>query len=323
MRCHIRPYTPADLPAIERLLAELWGDDDGAAGYYAPGEGEREPETFQQTLVVVGVTGAILGFGNVGVDDEHPAHVQLSLNIAPAYQGRGVGRRLFAALVREAQTFPPRAWTTATYADQAAALAFLARRQFAEVMRTTILSLDVATFDPRPLAVHAAPLAAAGYRLAALPDLDAHLLLTEPIAALYCRHYNTAHPHSPPGLALWERRIEAFMGDDLIPAAQFVALHQGEPVAALGLRAGASPAIHDLIFAVDAEHHHAGRDLLLALLEAGVAWAKRAGVARLVVELDSVDPIAVALCAALPGHDGPAWLTLAAPADAVFPAIVD
>lgn len=257
----------------------------------------------------------------MGIDDEHPAHVRLALNVGPECQGRGVGRRLFEALTQEAHGYAPRAWMTATYEDQAAALAFFQRRQFVEVMRTTILSLDVTTLDRHLLAVHTAPLVAAGYRLAALPELGDHQAIREPLAALYCRHYIAAHPHSPPGSALWQRRVEAFMGDDLIPAAQFVALHAGVPVAVLGLRAGTKPDTHDLIFAVDASHHHVGRDLLLAMLSTGVVWAERAGVAQLVVEFDSVDPIAVALRDALPRDERPAWLTLTAPTNASFPTV--
>lgn len=108
-------------------------------------------------------------------------------------------------------------------------------------------------------------------------------------------------------------------GDDLIPTAQFVALYGDAPVAALGLRAGATPAIHNLIFPVVAHHHQTGRNLLLTLLGFAVIYAEQSGVAKLVVELDSVDPMAMALRDALPRHEGPAWLTLVAPADAQFP----
>lgn len=65
----------------------------GALSYYGPADADRGPEVFHQTLVAVtpDQTATVMGFGNVAIDDEHPAHVMLSLNVPPAYQGRGVG----------------------------------------------------------------------------------------------------------------------------------------------------------------------------------------------------------------------------------------
>lgn len=96
----------------------------------------------------------MVGVGIIGHDMFAPREDRLKLNIRvhPEMQGRGVGKTLYAALMRYAEPFGMREITTEVWAAHARAVRFVMDRGFVEVWRRIDWSLEVANFDFAPSA---------------------------------------------------------------------------------------------------------------------------------------------------------------------------
>jgi ribosomal protein S18 acetylase RimI-like enzyme len=114
----VRPATPADLPAIGRLGAELvrTHNDLDATRFMAPSARTAEGYasfigsqlTRNDAVVLVAVQrGDVVGYSYAGIEGRDymslrgPAGVLHDLVVAPGYRGRGVGRRLLGAMLQE------------------------------------------------------------------------------------------------------------------------------------------------------------------------------------------------------------------------------
>ena len=109
---HIRPTQPADIPAITRIYAEAV--INGTASFELTPPDEAEMARRMTALTEQGYPclaaegdGALLGYAYAGPYRPRPAYkstVEDSVYVAPAAQGRGVGRALLAALIEAAET---------------------------------------------------------------------------------------------------------------------------------------------------------------------------------------------------------------------------
>lgn len=108
----IRLGVTADLPAINAIYADAvlhtvttWDyepmDLERREAWFTGHEEERLP-----VLVAVDEAGAVLGWGSLSRYDRRPGYrftVENSLYVGEEHQGRGVGRRLLAALIAAAR----------------------------------------------------------------------------------------------------------------------------------------------------------------------------------------------------------------------------
>ncbi len=107
MPLSIRPATPADIPAMTRIYADAVVN--GTASFELTPPDEAEMARRMQALLDAGypylaaeADGALLGYAYAGPYRPRPAYkltVEDSVYVAPAAQGRGVGRALLAALI--------------------------------------------------------------------------------------------------------------------------------------------------------------------------------------------------------------------------------
>jgi ribosomal protein S18 acetylase RimI-like enzyme len=114
----VRPATPADLPAIGRLGAELvrTHNDLDASRFMAPSartaEGYASFMGSQLTrndaiVLVAEQRGDVVGYAYAGIEGRDymslrgPAGVLHDLVVAPGCRGRGVGQRLLGAMLQE------------------------------------------------------------------------------------------------------------------------------------------------------------------------------------------------------------------------------
>ncbi|HEU4324539.1 MAG TPA: GNAT family N-acetyltransferase [Roseiflexaceae bacterium] len=313
-RLRIRPFVPADRPALDALLGAVWGDQAGAAAYYRPAASSDQAGAFCRTLVAEHADGAKatpVGLGTVEQRSNHPQPVYLTVAVHPQQQGRGVGGALYARLAALAVRLGTRPWQTATGADQGRGLAFLERRGFRQTVRTIFPRFTVAEVDLSGRTALAADLERRGFRVAALPELAGQPGALDRLADLHHALYAAAHPHNPPGPALYARRHAAFLGDDLLPEAMFVALRGGEWVGAASLRPGEQPSELEMALFGVLDSAAADRADLLHLLKLHeFAYARAVGAEALLAEIDSVDPHGLAALRRFPfREDQPAWLT--------------
>lgn len=103
----VRPFAPADQPAVRALVlagfADHWGtldptrnpDLDDIAGWYA----ERDGRT-----VVAEIAGEIVGAGTIHRGDDPATAGLVRMSVSGAHRGRGIGKRLVRELVDVART---------------------------------------------------------------------------------------------------------------------------------------------------------------------------------------------------------------------------
>ena len=105
----IRPATPADIPAIAAIYDEAVRTGTASFELTPPGVGEmaRRHAALVEggyPYLVLEEEGAILGYAYAGAFRPRIAYrhtVENSIYVAPAAQGRGIGRALLEALVEE------------------------------------------------------------------------------------------------------------------------------------------------------------------------------------------------------------------------------
>lgn len=314
MPAAVRPFLPADQEAIARMLRAVWADDAGAIHYFAAVEDFTSQAGFRRTLVaeVSGLEGPrIVGFGSVGVGSYHPNFASLKIIVEPSYQNRGIGGALYERLIQILGARSHLPIKTATYEDQRHALAFLQHRGFRIWMRTYLPVLELSSFDPTLCAEASDRIAERGYRVSSMADLAQDTARDEKLAELHYRVYASIHPNNPPGPVLYEQRFQAFLGDNLLPEALYVAVRGEAYVAVASLRIGPQPeTLEQGWFGALPAYHEDDLDLVLALVLREVEYARKQRVQRITAEIDDVDTLGMILLERLPFRSGPAWVTL-------------
>jgi phosphinothricin acetyltransferase len=109
---HVRPATPADIPAITRIYAHAVRH--GTASFELEPPDEAEMARRQRALLdggypylVAEIDGAVAGYAYAGGYRARPAYrfsVENSIYIAPQMHRRGIGRVLLDRLIAECET---------------------------------------------------------------------------------------------------------------------------------------------------------------------------------------------------------------------------
>jgi phosphinothricin acetyltransferase len=142
MTVSIRPATPADIPAITRIYADAV--EHGTASFELTPPDEAEMTRRMNDLIsnnfpylAADVDGALGGYAYAALYRTRPAYrdtLEDSVYIAPAMQGRGIGRALLKALVETAAARGFRQMIAVIGdSDQAASIALHAGLGFAYV----------------------------------------------------------------------------------------------------------------------------------------------------------------------------------------------
>jgi phosphinothricin acetyltransferase len=109
---HVRPATPADIPAIARIYAHAVRH--GTASFEIDPPDEAEMARRQRALfdggypfLVAEIDGLVVGYAYAGMYRARPAYrfsVENSVYIAPEMHRRGIGRVLLDRLIAECET---------------------------------------------------------------------------------------------------------------------------------------------------------------------------------------------------------------------------
>lgn len=292
----IRPYVDADAPALQRLLREVWGNDEQALGYYRYGV---PSDRVLGTRVAV-ADGHIVGFGTAWLNAFHPHATYIGINVHPAWRRRGIGSALLAAVSGDGRL----PLQTSTWEYSVAGVRFLEHHGFAEVRRTWAPVLQLADVDPAAFAGVEERCLAAGYRFAPVPEVPE---CAERLAPLLAEVYTATHAVNPPRPMGLERWADLLRKDAPDASASFVAF-AGDGAVAMSL-AHEDDALTFTWSGVTAKHRQHERDLVLGLALRQVAAAAERGATVMQGEFDSTDPWDMLLMEALPFGSAPAWLT--------------
>ena len=172
-----RPFeADCDYPAIVAIHNLCWPDKSATVDDWREAD-QRKPADRYFFREVVEVDGRIVASASYFESQwEHvPGKYVLKLEVHPDYQRRGIATAWFDHALRDvlAQRDPvPILLSASTREDQPAALAMLAKHDFALKQRLPISRLDVTAFDPSPYASVLARVAENGIIIKRLSELQ-------------------------------------------------------------------------------------------------------------------------------------------------------
>jgi mycothiol synthase len=293
----IRPFAEAtDYPGLASVIAAVWLDRDASLAALQHFDRAHGNGFFFQRFVAQ-QDEQIVAYCDCGepADSYRPGKYWFELAVLPSHQGRGLGSTLYdhlwAALAQRPQ--PPTMLVCKTYEDQPAALRFLHKRGYQQVMRSHMAYLEVARFDPTPFATLLPKVAATGIELISLaelaerdPDwrrkiyeLDWECTLDEPL------------PDTPTKPRFDHYVTETFGNPDFWPQAWFVALDGGRYV---GLTAANRNRRHpgqlDTFFTATVRSHRR-RGLATALKLCQLGYAQQHGYTRIKTDNEEHNPM--------------------------------
>jgi mycothiol synthase len=157
MQFTIRPIiVPQDYADIAAVLFADWSGAD-TAEELAYADANRDPRYHHATFVAEmpgEIEPLIVGVAFVGHDTlaHRAGKFQLNLRVYPDWQGHGIGKALYQAVLDHLVPLAPWELQTKVWHAHPRALRFLTERGFAEVWRRLDLELDVTKFDFSPYA---------------------------------------------------------------------------------------------------------------------------------------------------------------------------
>jgi GNAT superfamily N-acetyltransferase len=153
MTFQIREFVPDDYPACAAVANAVFPEYPGTAEELRF-EDERRPDYCRFQRWVVESCGEVVGTANYGqwADRYHPRRFTIDLQVRPHWQGRGLGKALYARLLAALRPADPLALLASAREDMERPVRFLTDRGFREMQRAWESRLDVAAFDPSPYA---------------------------------------------------------------------------------------------------------------------------------------------------------------------------
>jgi mycothiol synthase len=278
MRLVIRPFAPADYPA----LAEIWNvnypDYPTTPDELRLDDRQREKGCRWERWVGE-IAGRVVGHGcfDQPATMYHPRRFSLTLNVLPDFQRRGVGSALYERVAAELAQFDPLSLRAIAGENMAGRIRFLEARGFREESRFWESQLDVSEFDPAPFAGVEERIRIQGMEIRTMRELEAepdrdrklHELISEvqsdmPIPEPYTRlNYD----------AFLKRMRE---DENLLPDAFFVTVDRGDYVGVHFLRQ--VPGSRALMTGdTGVVKSHRRRGLALALKLRGIGYAQAHG----------------------------------------------
>jgi mycothiol synthase len=311
----IRPFTPADLPALVTLTGAVNPDLPTSLAVLEARERSRNPALVYRRWVAEedGELVATAAFyGTEWFSDPH--RLGLDLRVHPGWQGRGLGQELYALLEREWAPHAPTRLGAATREDRPAALHLLHKHGYTEASREQESELDLTAADLSGVQAARAQVAAAGYRLLTFADYQAQVGTDPAWAQLHALDVAASQDSPVPAgdtltLPSLERyRTQAEGDPHFDPALWFLALApDGAPAGLSQLHSGEVPGRLETGFTGVARAHRR-RGLAQALKLTALTEARQRGARTVRTTNDSTNAGMLAINTALGFVPVPAWL---------------
>lgn len=286
-----RPFVENDAPRVAALTTRLRPDSPTGSTELLSLDRDQQELGYGHARLVAEQGGELLGFAaySQSPGQYHPRKFGLQLMVAPEFQGRGIGKALFDALLAKLDGLNPLALRSLLSEADDRALRFAAERGFVEDRRYWASSLDVASFDFAPYAGLEDRLAGQGIHLLSAADLTAR----DPdgwrarLHALFSQ-VRLDVPRSDPPTPITLAQFSQWVLDDpgFIPEAYVLAEAGGQLIGSSDLcRSEASADLMTGLTGVLPAWR--GRGVALALKLRAVRYASAQGVAQILTDNES------------------------------------
>lgn len=291
----IRPESlPNDYSGLAALLTAVHSDWPVTTEELADEDAARDPQLYHVVFVAELAHSEPGGNRLVGVASaEHDMlshrtdRVKLDIRVPPAWQGHGIGSRLYEILFDHLQPLAPSILQTDVWETHERALRFIKDRGFVETWQRIDSSLDVSGFDFSPYMHLEQRLNASGITITTYADLaaapDRLIKLYELDKALW--------RDVPYGYTVEERTLEQFAREETlalkyITEACFIAMHGETFIGYSNLTRGDGYFMTDMTGVLPA---YRGKGVATLLKLYGIHYAQAHGNCELRVTNDSVN----------------------------------
>jgi GNAT superfamily N-acetyltransferase len=291
MMITVRPANvPQDYAAISAVLKSDW-PGAATAEVLAYEDATRDPGEYHATLVAEVTDGdqlLLVGVADIGHDElaHREGRFEIDLRVHLDWQGRGVGKALYQAVMDHLAALAAQEVTTMAWQTHPRSPRFLAERGFVEAWQRVDSYLDVADFDWAPYAGLAERLRALGIEIATYAELAGD---PDRLAKLYELDW-TLWEDVPYGQAVTRRSLEQFAAEvnhpRFLPDACFIAVKDGEFVGYSNLITAEAGFDIDMTGVARA---YRGKGVATLLKLRGIRYAQEHGNRRLWVVNDSVN----------------------------------
>jgi len=151
MHLEIRDFTEADYPAGVAIANRAFPEYPDTADEWRHWDRHRNPKLrFRRFVAEMG--GQVVAYGQYDQDEGmyHPDKYQLEITVDPGCRRQGIGSVLYDHIAASLAPLDPLAYWINVREDITDGLRFVARRGYAETMRTWENHLNMASFDPAP-----------------------------------------------------------------------------------------------------------------------------------------------------------------------------
>jgi len=309
----VRPFTPADYPAVAATISAAYPDNPHTAAELETGDRQLAGDgRIQHGRLVAELGGEVVGSASYSQSpgSYNPHTFYLELAVAPQHQGRGVGAALYGRLLEAVFPLEPRSLRASAREDMARAARFWIERGFLEDSRWWESRLDVAAFDFAPYKGLEEKLRREGLTIRAVSELEGDPEMRRNLHALFSEVRLDVPRHEPATPIDFETWL-GFIFDDpnLLPDAYFVALDGEEYVGLTNLwRSEAGPELYTGLTGVRREYRRRG--LALALKLRAVRYALEHGCPAIRTDNESTNAPMLAVNDQLGFAKLPAWIGL-------------
>lgn len=289
---------PTEYPAIAAVLAAESPGYGATAEELAHADATRDATAHHATLVAIAQTAddaQVVGVAFAGHDllAHRPGKFEINLRVRPEWQGQGVGKALYTALLDHLAPLAPEELVTMIWHQVPRTARFLVERGFVEAWRRIDWVLDVPTFDFTPymgleerlqqqsIAIQTySDLADGPHRLSKLHELDWAIWQSIPY-----------------GQAVAKRTLAQFNAQEIdhpkfIAEACFIAVNDGDYLGYSNLIASDEGFSTEMTGVMPAWR---GRGIATALKVAGIRYAWSHEAKRLDTQNDAVNGAMIAL----------------------------
>jgi RimJ/RimL family protein N-acetyltransferase len=172
---HLRDFTSQDIPPFSAILTAIWPDEPNTVEQMEHWERTYPADNQRFRRVAVADDGQMVGYGECqrpywsSLQDTYEVFVAVD----PAWQRRGIGQMLFAAVAPFAGQHGMAKLRTSCKEDSAGTVRFLDKAGFRQIGIRFESALDMRTFDETPFLSSQRRAQAAGYQVITLAQARA------------------------------------------------------------------------------------------------------------------------------------------------------
>jgi GNAT superfamily N-acetyltransferase len=212
----IRPFAEQDAVPVAALLDTLWSHDPTMLALYRQMHRDWQAKSLIRRTLVAELEAVIVGVATLFESTIHPCTLFATINVATAWQRRGIGSRLFRGLELLGDQRP---WLVKITRRDQAGVSFWQKRGFYPAVNTLTGVLDPSRAEVQRW-MSELPAVVAGYQIMPFDPATSTVSQAD-VALIHAAIYRRSHSWNPPIVEDAEAALARFCGPGLIPGSQF------------------------------------------------------------------------------------------------------